>query len=169
LEWQILPDGKYKRIRTKVSNRFPGYVFINMVYDRDVWFTIRNTPGVLGFVGSSGKGAIPIPITIEEYAKIDKDNAQVAAPVDSIEPTIAPVVDATDVPSVITPIEEVKKVHITEAKVGQNVEILDGVFTGMVGEVKKLDNTNGSAIVALDIFGRSQEVEINYDQFKLAL
>ena len=29
----------------------------------EAWFVVRNTPGVTGFIGSSGKGAKPIPYT----------------------------------------------------------------------------------------------------------
>ena len=70
VKWEVLPDGSYKRIKTKVCNKFPGYIFINMVMDKDLWYCIRNTNGVMGFVGSSGKGALPIPISISEYEMV---------------------------------------------------------------------------------------------------
>ena len=74
VKWEVLPDGSYKRIKTKVCNKFPGYIFINMVMDKDLWYCIRNTNGVMGFVGSSGKGALPIPISISEYEMVSDTN-----------------------------------------------------------------------------------------------
>ena len=35
-----------------------------------VWFIVRNTQGVTGFIGSSGKGAKPIPLLPEEVDRI---------------------------------------------------------------------------------------------------
>jgi transcriptional antiterminator NusG len=65
--WKTLPDGKYERTSLHITNKFPSYIFINMVYDSDIWYVIRNTGGVLGFIGSSGKGAKPSPISIAQY------------------------------------------------------------------------------------------------------
>jgi transcriptional antiterminator NusG len=36
ISWEIMPDGKYKRTRIRITNKFPGYIFINMIYDRNV-------------------------------------------------------------------------------------------------------------------------------------
>ncbi|MDR1991186.1 MAG: transcription termination/antitermination protein NusG [Mycoplasmataceae bacterium] len=164
ISWEIMPDGKYKRTRIRITNKFPGYIFINMIYDRNVWFAIRNTPGVLGFVGSSGKGAVPIPITIEEYARVsgesDINSQNETANQSSSTPTSG--VDAQN-----QPVETVT--YSTDAKIGNNVDILEGSFTGMTGEVKKLDNSRGVATLIIDFFGRSQEVEILYNQFKISL
>jgi len=42
-----------------------------MVTD-DSWFVVRNTPGVTGFLGSSGGGTKPIPLLPEEINPILK-------------------------------------------------------------------------------------------------
>jgi transcription termination/antitermination protein NusG len=44
---------------------YPGYVLVNMIYDPDSWYVVRNTPRVTGFVGA---GVIPVPL---EQAEID--------------------------------------------------------------------------------------------------
>ena len=36
----------------------------------EAWYVVRNTPGVTGFIGSSGKGAKPIPLLPEEVDRI---------------------------------------------------------------------------------------------------
>ncbi|HHX78327.1 MAG TPA: transcription termination/antitermination factor NusG [Acholeplasmataceae bacterium] len=51
---------------------FPGYVFIDMIVTDDSWFTIRNTPMVTGFLGSSGGGTKPVPVLPDEMESILK-------------------------------------------------------------------------------------------------
>jgi len=58
--------GGKKQVFTKRS--FPGYVFIKMEVDDDVWYAIRNTPKVSGFVG----GSKPSPLLDSEVAAILK-------------------------------------------------------------------------------------------------
>ena len=45
---------------------FPGYVLTEMIMTDDSWYVVRNTPGVTGFVGSSGSGSKPTPLLPEE-------------------------------------------------------------------------------------------------------
>ena len=54
----------------KVEKQFPGYVFVEMIDNDESWWVVRNTPGVTGFLGSSGKKARPIPVPQEEMDKI---------------------------------------------------------------------------------------------------
>ncbi len=55
-----------KQVFTKRS--FPGYVFVKMEIDDEVWYAIRNTPKVSGFVG----GAKPSPLLDSEVDAILK-------------------------------------------------------------------------------------------------
>ena len=48
--------------KEKVKKMFPGYVLIEMIMSDEAWYVVRNTPGVTGFIGSSGKGAKPIQL-----------------------------------------------------------------------------------------------------------
>ena len=41
----------------KTYNLFPGYLFVEMEMTDEAWYVVRNTPGVTGFIGSSGGGA----------------------------------------------------------------------------------------------------------------
>ena len=54
----------------KVKKMFPGYILVEMIMTDEAWFIVRNTPGVTGFIGSSGKGAKPFPLTSAEVDKI---------------------------------------------------------------------------------------------------
>lgn len=66
-------DKKGKK-KLKVNKLFPGYVFVEMEVegemDDQVWFMIRNTPKVTGFLGSSGGGTKPVPVPVDEMNRI---------------------------------------------------------------------------------------------------
>ena len=68
-------DKKGKK-KEKVNKLFPGYVFVEMEIDDvkgmddDVWFMVRNTPKVTGFLGSSGGGTKPVPVANDEMNQI---------------------------------------------------------------------------------------------------
>src|SRR3954463_8490454 len=58
-----IKNGKKKVVKRKV---FPGYVLVEIIMTDDSWYVVRNTPGVTGFVGSSGAGSKPTPLLTEE-------------------------------------------------------------------------------------------------------
>ena len=55
-----MKNGVKKTVEKKM---FPGYVLINMVMNDDIWYVVRNTRGVTGFVGPGSK---PVPLTEAE-------------------------------------------------------------------------------------------------------
>lgn len=57
-------NGKRKVVEHK---KFPGYVFIKMIYTDHVWYMVTNTRGVTGFVGPQGKA---LPLTIDEIKRM---------------------------------------------------------------------------------------------------
>ncbi|QWB99831.1 transcription termination/antitermination protein NusG [Mycoplasmatota bacterium] len=69
IEIEEKPDKTKKEKRIKI---YPGYVFIEMMVTDDSWFVVRNTPGVTGFLGSSGGGTKPVPLKPEEINPILK-------------------------------------------------------------------------------------------------
>lgn len=62
-------NGELKEV---VEKQFPGYIFVDMIVTDESWFVVRNTPMVTGFLGSSGGGAKPVPLTNEEMVPILK-------------------------------------------------------------------------------------------------
>ena len=62
-------NGEMKEI---IERQFPGYIFVDMIVTDESWFVVRNTPMVTGFLGSSGGGAKPVPLTDEEIIPILK-------------------------------------------------------------------------------------------------
>lgn len=57
-------DGKRKVVERK---KFPGYVFLRMIYSDHMWYMITNTRGVTGFVGPQGKAQA---LTAEEVKRM---------------------------------------------------------------------------------------------------
>lgn len=56
-----IKDGKKKVTQKKL---YPGYVLVKMILTDEIWFIVRNTRGVTGFVGPSSTH--PVPLTDEE-------------------------------------------------------------------------------------------------------
>lgn len=48
---------KVKKVSKKI---YPGYVFIKMIMNDEMWYRVRNIRGVTGFVGPTGKDAVPL-------------------------------------------------------------------------------------------------------------
>ena len=71
----IVPETKEVEIKDgvkkeKTKKMFPGYVLVEMIMSDEAWYVVRNTPGVTGFIGSSGKGAKPTPLLPQEIDRI---------------------------------------------------------------------------------------------------
>ena len=58
-----------KKGKKKVSSRkfFPGYILINVEMNQDIWYMIKNTPKVTGFLGGASD---PVPLSEEEVKLI---------------------------------------------------------------------------------------------------
>jgi len=61
----LIPTEEVVEVRKgkkKVSSRkfYPGYVLIRVDMDQDIWYMIKNTPKVTGFLGG-GQGPVPLP------------------------------------------------------------------------------------------------------------
>lgn len=57
-------NGKRKLIQRK---KFPGYVFLKMIYTNHIWYLVTNTRGVTGFVGPQSR---PQPLTQDEIRRM---------------------------------------------------------------------------------------------------
>ena len=124
--------------KEKVKKLFPGYVLVEMVMTDESWFVVRNTPGVTGFIGSSGKGAKPTPLQPYEVDKILNSMGMSRLEVSS------------------------------DLKEGEIVKITSGPFSGMEGKVSSLDLENQQIIVLVDLFGQETEVEASISQIEKA-
>ena len=131
----IVPEQKEVEIKDgvkkeKVKKMFPGYVLVEMIMSDEAWYAVRNTPGVTGFIGSSGKGAKPIPLSPQEIDKI----------------LIGEGMSRVDIE--------------TDLKEGDSVTIIDGPFKGMYGKIESIDLENNKLMVLIDLFGQETPVEV---------
>ena len=131
----VIKDGK--KIN-KVTNMFPGYVLVEMIMTDEAWYVVRNTSGVTGFIGSSGKGAKPIPLQPQEVDKILNSMG----------------ISRLDVNK--------------ELEVGKKVKIIAGPFTGMFGTIDEVDLANQKLVLSVDLFGQETSVEVEISQIQLA-
>lgn len=130
-----IKDGVKKEKQKKM---FPGYVLVEMIMSDEAWYIVRNTPGVTGFIGSSGKGAKPTPLLPSE---IDKILAGMGMSRVNIE---------------------------SELAIGDKVSIVDGPFKGMMGKVDSIDLENNRLNVLIDLFGQETPVEVEVYQVSKA-
>ena len=107
-----------------------------MMMTDEAWYVVRNTPGVTGFIGSSGGGANPFPVAEAEIESILRRLG----------------------------IKE-KRVQV-DFEVGDRVKILSGSFTNSEGTVESLDDDAQVATVLLILFGREIPTDISYSDLE---
>ena len=139
----IVPEQKEVEVKDgvskeKVKKMFPGYILVEMVMSDEAWFVVRNTPGVTGFIGSSGKGAKPTPLQPYEVDRILQNMG----------------ISRLDVDKELEP--------------GAKVKIIAGAFTGMYGTVESLDLPNQKLTLNVDLFGQETSVEVELSKIELA-
>lgn len=116
----------------KVRNLFPGYLFAEMIMTDEAWYVVRNTPGVTGFIGSSGGGAKPFPVADDEIETILRRLGM-----------------------------SERKVNV-DFSVGDRVKILSGPFAGVEGTIEDMHDDTQIAVVLTILFGRETPTEIGY-------
>ena len=122
--------------KEKVKKMFPGYVLVEMIMTDEVWFIVRNTQGVTGFIGSSGKGAKPIPLMPDEVDRIlsNMGMSRMDTAKDLVE--------------------------------GKKVKITDGPFKNMIGKIASVDLDNKKVELLLDLFGQETSVEVGLSEIE---
>ncbi|MDX8363091.1 MULTISPECIES: transcription termination/antitermination protein NusG [Bacillaceae] len=126
-------NGKKKVVKKKV---FPGYVLVEIIMTDDSWYVVRNTPGVTGFVGSSGSGSKPTPLLPDEITHVLKRMGM----------------------------EE--KVVEVDFELSETVKVKDGPFANFTGKIEELDVDKSKVKVLVNMFGRETPVELDFDQIE---
>lgn len=129
---------KNDKSKEVVKNIFPGYLFVEMIMTDEAWYVVRNTPGVTGFIGSSGGGAKPFPVAKEEMESILRR------------------IGKSD-----------KKIEV-DFRVGDTVKVVSGPFSGMEGVVDSMNDQMQVATVLIILFGRETPTDFSYLDLKLA-
>ena len=124
--------------KEKTKKMFPGYILVEMVMSDEAWYVVRNTPGVTGFIGSSGKGAKPTPLQPYEVDKILNNMGMSRIDVDK------------------------------ELEIGAKVKIISGPFSGMLGTIDSVDAPTGKVNLNVDLFGQETSVEVQMSEIEMA-
>lgn len=127
-EIEVRNDKQIKKMR----NLYPGYLFVEMIMTDEAWYVVRNTPGVTGFIGSSGGGAKPFPVSDEE------------------------------IESILQRIGMTELKVIANFEVGDFVKILNGPFRGIEGTVESMSDETSKANILTTMFGRETLTEVGY-------
>ncbi|WP_031542455.1 transcription termination/antitermination protein NusG [Mesoplasma photuris] len=147
----------------KEKNKFPGYIFINMIMSERAWFIIRNTPGVTGFIGSSGRGAKPFPLSTEEVL-----NMLIPAEdlVDKKEVTVEETMTTEESNKVKGIAVAKKELKTAPFEQGDVVLVINGLHSNEEGKVVEMDYSNGVATISLEFFGRFVNTEIPFEDLQ---
>ena len=134
-EVEVLKDG-LPTGKKRMKNLYPGYVFVEMIMTDYAWYVVRNTPGVTGFVGSSGKGTKPFPVPREQ-----------------IEP-------------VLKRMGLVDESMYDRYKEGDLIKIIHGPLEGTEGNILSIDRETGIVAVQTVFFGRETRVEVDFSEIE---
>lgn len=139
----LVPTEEVVEIRNGQKRRserkfFPGYVLVRMEMEDDTWHLVKDVPKVLGFIG--GTADRPAPITDKEADAI-----------------LQRVQDGVEKPR--------PKVLFD---VGEVVRVTDGPFNDFNGVVEEVNFDKNRLLVAVQIFGRSTPVELDFSQVEKA-
>jgi len=127
-----IKNGVRKQVKRNV---FPGYVLVRMDLTDESWSTVRNTPGVTGFVGHTHR---PSPLTLDEVEKI-----------------LAPhPVKKSDKP----------EIRVVDFEVGESVTVMDGPFATLPASINEIMPEQQKLKVLVSIFGRETPVELSFSQ-----
>ena len=135
----IVPEQKeieYKNgvKKERIKKMFPGYVLVEMGMSDEAWYIVRNTQGVTGFIGSSGKGAKPIPLLPQEVDRILNSMGRSRVDVSK------------------------------DLKEGAKVKIISGPFKDMMAKIDSVDLKEQKLTVLVDLFGQETSVEVDMQE-----
>ncbi|HLU53073.1 MAG TPA: transcription termination/antitermination protein NusG [Acidimicrobiia bacterium] len=128
-----IKGGKKVTVPRKV---FPGYILVRMKLDDDSWYTVRNTPGVTGFVGGNQK---PTPLSrreVERFLGVQKEE------------------------------EKAKPRFKPAWEVGEQVRVVAGPFADFNGVIEDINIDQQKVVVLVNIFGRDTPVELGFDDIQ---
>ncbi|MDH4170153.1 MAG: transcription termination/antitermination protein NusG [Acidimicrobiia bacterium] len=116
---------------------FPGYLLVRCHLDDDSWYVIRNTPGIVNFVGAGGK---PSPLSrreVETFLHVEEPGVK----------------------------ETPSKIKARFAfDMGETVRVREGPFADFSGEIVEINEDQAKVKVLVNIFGRETPVELEFSQ-----
>jgi len=135
----LIPTEKVYQIRKgkKVSserNYFPSYILLEADFEAELFFAIRNLPGVMNFLGTKKE---PVPLRQSEVNRILGKIDELA---DEEEQMSEPFI------------------------VGETVTVIDGPFNSFTGVIEEVNEEKKKLKVMVKIFGRKTPLELSFTQ-----
>ena len=124
-------NGKKVNVEKKT---FPGYVLVRMDEDPNLLYEIRNTPSVIGFVGS---GKHPAPLSKKEVERIIGTNEEAEETKES--PKFKP-----------------------DFENGETVRVTNGPFADFNGIIEEINLDQSKVTVLVNVFGRETPLELAF-------
>ena len=141
-----IKNGQRKLVNRKI---LPGYILVRMELTDDSWSTVRNTPGVTGFVGATSR---PTSLSLDDVVKFllppaaAKKTGRAAAAAGSSEASL-------ERPEILVDFE-----------VGESVTVMDGPFATLPASISEVNAEQQKLKVLVSIFGRETPVELTFTQ-----
>ena len=127
-------SGKKVTVSKKV---FPGYLLVRCHLDDEAWSVIRDTPGIVNFVGAGGKPS-----------KLGRREVE----------TFLPVADESEA---VVPKRSKARFGFG---VGETVRVKEGPFADFSGAIVEINEDQLKVKVLVNIFGRETPVELEFAQ-----
>ena len=131
-ERTVVKVNKSGKRTEKKEKEYPGYVLVEMMLDEMTWATVREAPGVLGFIGEKNK---PTTLSEAEVRRILRKNQLLDDP----------------------KLGEKAAIDFT---IGETVKIQAGPFEDFIGEVAEINSERMTLKVNVIVFGRSTPTEV---------
>lgn len=131
---------EFKNGKKRITKRklYPGYIVVNMAINDDIWFLVRETPGIGDFTGSAGKPTPMLPHEVDRIVQSSKAAEEGGEPVKTAIPF----------------------------NLSDRVRIKEGTFENFEGDVDEIDEANGRVTIMINIFGRSTPIELEHWQIE---
>jgi len=142
-----IKNGQRKQVNRKV---LPGYILVRMDLTDESWSTVRNTPGVTGFVGATSR---PSALTLDDVVKFLLPRGAAKKVAKGAASTAAAGVGGLE-----RPVIEV------DYEVGESVTVMDGPFATLPATISEVNAEQQKLKVLVSIFGRETPVELTFGQ-----
>jgi len=139
-----IKNGQRKQVNRKV---LPGYILVRMELTDESWSTVRNTPGVTGFVGATSR---PTSLSLDDVVKF----------------LLPPAVKKTGrTPAGGGSEATLERPEIlVDFEVGESVTVMDGPFATLPASISEVNAEQQKLKVLVSIFGRETPVELTFAQ-----
>ena len=127
-------NGKKVTVQKKV---FPGYLLVRCLLDDDSWYVVRNTPGIVNFIGHGGK---PSPLSRRE-----------------VETFLGVKEEGKEAPT------KQRRARL-DYELGETVRVREGPFADFSGEIVEINEDQATLKVLVNIFGRETPVGLEFGQ-----